>query len=1020
MPTRIPPIAEVREEHELILNLSYSEDITKSLLTTNLLVLVNAQRLCDTNDLSYYRSKVPHRVRDLYGHSMDDVFAEIDKDGENASTLVRLAHTLISGKNMSHLGLTSKRKNIPKNGKTRPIAITSTDKYLLSIALAQALDQLARKKKALSKGVIAFRSKYDLKLDEINRSRKGLAKYKPQDLYAAKIYKQSENYPFAISLDLSNAFDETPHPVIAKPLKEKLGLNDDDIRLILQCAKINSIEIVHQDNKARKIWHKSKDNKGIEQGNVLSSLLFNLAMDHVMHLALKPNSLKLDNAVNEVEQLFTNPSNVDEAEFSSNRFKQDHDCYIFMYGDDIVVLFKTMDEALKGWSAIQDTFKQEGFNNLRPRGYEGKKTRLVDLREDSISVLKTYKITRKDKQHAISLTEDKYKELAKTISIWMKRDTKAVVHHARIKGDAPLLSRGSARKLEERAKQMRKKIHPQHDNHPHRLELTNGENQTNGDHNTMSLCDECNVEPKDKSHETILNDSPEDNPLGEVHQNSSRNTPTENRVMNKDNMDNSIPMNPNISVAPKKDRTQISDNKDSHLKDTQTDSHYGTKDESNYDKDHSRIPNGDDNPPNREEANISIPNGDGISYRKDNLSEIPCDEDKSHKGYKDHNKCYNTSKAYKDNHPQGMIKAQEATDGGRSKKGLYTNPNLSSKKDHQCNWKAKPNSVKHSVAQWRDGESPYAHLFLSSHSYKNGKVIKTPKEEDTSNEEEGKGDQFKDNGIKIIVPKESEWKKLLEIKDLKLNQSLRSIAGYRVERKRNSPSNCNEFIIDLRHTDSEESHPNYKILINAILKASSVRGKVNVLLDPRSSIRGDLEVIGDEPQSMYKVVKEIYIDDLKSTLTTLSKNNLVSRNKRKSKKAQKRSSRSKAIKLGATLILTKAISVVSTSSDSSEFLGRTFVCFDRKERPHDRYRNEVIEYPRGIYLTNSSFAVLDALTSYLKEQQSSEVIALPVDGIWSTYITYLRGRTGVQHKFVTQIKRWTWTKQKGWWMGRPR
>ena len=59
-------------------------------------------------------------------------------------------------------------------------------------------------------------------------------------------------------------------------------------------------------------------------------------------------------------------------------------------------------------------------------------------------------------------------------------------------------------------------------------------------------------------------------------------------------------------------------------------------------------------------------------------------------------------------------------------------------------------------------------------------------------------------------------------------------------------------------------------------------------------------------------------------------NNLVSRNKRSSKKAQKKSSRSEAIKLGATLILRKATSMVSTSSDSSEFLGRTFVCFDRK------------------------------------------------------------------------------------------
>ena len=69
---------------------------------------------------------------------------------------------------------------------------------------------------------------------------------------------------------------------------------------------------------------------------------------------------------------------------------------------------------------------------------------------------------------------------------------------------------------------------------------------------------------------------------------------------------------------------------------------------------------------------------------------------------------------------------------------------------------------------------------------------------------------------------------------------------------------------------------------------------------------------------------------------------------------------------------------------------------------------------------NSQFAQLKALTNFMMREASNEVIALPVRGSWSAYMDHKKGRTEVQHNFVTQIKRWTWIKQKGWWIGRPR
>ena len=66
--------------------------------------------------------------------------------------------------------------------------------------------------------------------------RKGLAKLKPQDLFASKIYEASKENLYALLIDLEDTFGRIPLSALKKSLKTKLELNQESVDLLIQCG----------------------------------------------------------------------------------------------------------------------------------------------------------------------------------------------------------------------------------------------------------------------------------------------------------------------------------------------------------------------------------------------------------------------------------------------------------------------------------------------------------------------------------------------------------------------------------------------------------------------------------------------------------------------------------------------------------------------------------------------------------------------------------------------------------------
>ena len=881
----------------------------------DLVQLIKAQRSCDPCDFKYPRRKVSHHHKDINHRCMMKLLREVDEYGEKAPTIKKIIKALRTGKLQSFIkkiDFTSRRVIHLKNGKARLIDIPSTLRWLLCASIAFKIKDLLQERlisnqteeditPILSEGICGYRSSRELKISKENRhrTRKSLAKIKVQDQFARLIYKASKDYPFSLSIDLKDAFGRIPLSLIKEAIKSKLKLNDLTADLLVQCVEINSLSFYPVKTK-----HTSLKGEGIEQGNPLSPYLFNLAIDYALELAQE------------------------QKDTDTPTYKAPY----FVYGDDIVLLYKTEEDAEAGWKKLQSTFRQLGFKNLRPLGNKGKASRIIDLKKDHLSVIKTYRITRQENKPHITLTPNKEAELIEMISKRVRPRTKDKVRFVRLMTQKPILPRGYIKQLLKEAGLMRETQPPQDNNHQHPPSLA-------------SACDDkVNTVDVPKDKDSLLNphmDKPDgvanpNNPKesnsilrGESDPNGSYLPSNRNRVTSKDNRSNEgIPNKDTLKDHIQEEITELKDYKGSPIP------------KGNNPKDNDINPNGSSKPckstvKGREEAiNTNTPSTergtpvqgkDDISYslyvtEYTPLLEVPL---------------------------SGEV--------------------LQGEDQHEGN--------------------PLADLFLDPYSCKECK------------------------STKVINLTDEGWIKLLTEQKVKLEDHIRNLAGYRDKKtrpkKQNKPSNCNRFILDLTSSVEHESHPSYKMLIKALLRASSVRGVSSVWIDPRSSIRSDLSIIGG--YSLFTVEEEVYKKDKDCLQLTLRRK----KSSKNQKKPEEHLSVIKAQNLGATIVLTKMNTGLNISLEEKDPFGYIELSVLRNG---ERESYEFIRTKREV---NPQFAKLKALTTFMRRESSDEIIALPVKGPWSVYMDHKKGRTGVQHNFVTQLNRWNWTKQKGWWVGRP-
>jgi len=877
--------------------------IYDALNPVDLVQLIKAQRSCDPCDFKFPRRKIAHHHRDIYGHSMKKLLREIEEHGVAAPTIEKITrsiHALKTTKRLKKLNLTSKRVIQRKNGKRRPIDMPSIDRWALCASIAVKVKDLLHERLTsdkteeniipiLSEGICGYRSSRELKISKENRrrTRKKLAKIKVQDQFARLIYLASEHYPIALSIDLEDAFGRLPLLLLKEAIKSKLGLNDLTTDLLAQLVEINSLSLYPARTK-----HTSSKGEGIEQGNPLSPYLFNLAIDYALEVAQEHKDAD----------------------------KPTHKAPYFVYGDDIVLLYKTSEDAKAGWKQLESTFTQLGFGNLRPLGTKEKLSRIIDLREDHLSVIKTYRITRQETEARISLTPDKEAELIEKISQRVRPRTKDKVRFVRLMSHNPILPKGYIRQLLREAGLMREAQAPHKNNHQHPPCLA-------------SACDDkVNTVDVPKDKDSLLNPHL-DTPAGVANPNSPKE------------------INSNLKV--------VSDPKGSYL------------------------------PSNRNRVTSKDSRSKKGAPSKETLMDQILEETTEHKDYKGSPIPKGNNPKDSDPNPNGPNKVCKSTVSGREEV-VNTNP---------------PSGERGTLVQGKDDTG---HSLSST----DGKLL--------LGEDQQEGILLADLFQKPLSYEDSEviqlthegWLQLLNEPKVKLEDQIRNLAGFRPKKTKpetkDKPSNCNRFILDLTCSVEYESHSSYKTLIKALLRASSVRGSCKVRIDPRSSLRSDLSIIGGH--SLFTVEQEIYKSDKNCLQLTLQRRKSSSRD---SRIPSANLSVMKAQVLGATIVLNQIKTGLSMNLKDEDQFGYVELNVlrhgERESYVFNRTQKEV----------NPQFAQLKALTHFMVKESSNEVIALPVKGSWSAYIGHKEGRTGIQHNFVTQIKRWTWTKQKGWWIGRP-
>ncbi len=260
--------------------------------------------------------------------------------------------------------MTSHRRYEPKqNGKLRPIDMPSEMKRLYSIYHRHFLQERANQKGYLEPTIVAFRG-----VSEFEAYRNRPDGITIQDIFAGTVLNLIRNHgPWVVSLDLTDAFGQLPHRAIHSTLKE-LGLNHSARRHLVALA---SIRTRLPDGKLYK-----SHGKGIEQGNPISPLIFNLVMSKIAK------------------------------EMKKSGF------HLACYGDDIIIPAATREKAREGFCICSEIMYGLGFRNIRPIGTEGKSTKIFNTENEPAELIKTFYVNKDE----IGLTSNKLEQLKSCLS----------------------------------------------------------------------------------------------------------------------------------------------------------------------------------------------------------------------------------------------------------------------------------------------------------------------------------------------------------------------------------------------------------------------------------------------------------------------------------------------------------------------------------------------------------------------------------------------------------------------------
>lgn len=294
----------------------------------------------------------------------------------------------------------------PKEGREgrpkeyRPIDIPSERGRILSNDVFDQIESAVER--CLANSVIGFRSPGDV--DGGIKLARGTT---IQDVFAMRVQRELRDRPYAVLVDLPDAFGNLPHRVVLAALKE-VGLSRRDARLVRDLVTINAREANGGIVTSRMI---AKGRVGISQGASLSSLVFNLAFNHLLR-----------------------------------RVRAHGPWLSFCYGDDLVLLAKDHTEAQAAFATFRREAGDLGFK-IRglvtdPTDKTSKGTRIFDTCTEALPLIKSYLVTPK----TIDITG---KTLATTMEA-IERHKVTSISHAQKVSPSKCISKVFLRRLVER------------------------------------------------------------------------------------------------------------------------------------------------------------------------------------------------------------------------------------------------------------------------------------------------------------------------------------------------------------------------------------------------------------------------------------------------------------------------------------------------------------------------------------------------------------------------------------------
>ena len=282
----------------------------------------------------------PDRI-DEDGHSKRMIYERVEAN--DLAFFGGWAKTLNSGSAWRGM-MVSTRTFLRKEGKARPIDVPPEMKRLYALWVRHHLEKVIEEAKWLGTETVGFRRPSDLLVAE------GRPKgFTIQDCYASTVLTMVRDHgPWAVSIDLRDAFGNLPHKAIREALRE-LGISGREIRRLIELVRIRTRM---QDGTLLR----PKD-YGIEQGNPLGPMVWNITHGLVVR-RLRDRGIASAN-----------------------------------YGDDVVLAAPTEKAARDAFDVYADILAELGFTNLRGLNAGRKATRIYDTQTDPVPLLKTFLVS---------------------------------------------------------------------------------------------------------------------------------------------------------------------------------------------------------------------------------------------------------------------------------------------------------------------------------------------------------------------------------------------------------------------------------------------------------------------------------------------------------------------------------------------------------------------------------------------------------------------------------------------------